>query len=504
MEIKTRTECIENRQQSPARQVRASARLESLDRPARETCSAAELSLGKTVSLTQRPHNATEFHVSHAGMLAISTHPALIAGFAGTHVLWPGSHLGLGALESHSALQSRPMYPHFPIRHFVSARAVVPTTALLLIMAALAACSGNTAPAVESGGGALSQALKLTPSDTGYLSVTDWQQVKASAGHGDVTSQSSQIDRSKTYKDVLANEAEVSQFVADTSAPDQNVSTLPGASVAPNQLSPQAQAWGFDAMDLDWDASVVSDSGTIPVQLLHLRPGVDMNAIQSTFDQKNYKKKQVAGFTVRTLGGDLGSNPAGTSSAMSNTAFLSDGRTLAISESLDALEAYLHGLGSSAPPEIVAAAGQLGSPWASAIIGGTHACGFFDPPAGWQLDPSYQAAINGEIASVGSLSPFEAVAIGYSRQNTPIGRLSFIYANPDDAKSDLSGRLALAQQARRLAQNHETYATTIFTVGGSSVDGNALNIDLTPVLNQPIKLFQAFGSRDLVPAVCQD
>jgi hypothetical protein len=395
------------------------------------------------------------------------------------------------------------MTPRTLFRHGVSARAVLPITALLLGATALAACSSST-PAVESGGGALSDALKLAPSDTGYLSVTDWLQVKASAGHGNVTSQSSQIDRSQTYKDVLAHEAEVSQFVADTSAPDQNVSTLPGASAPPTQLSPQAQTWGFDAMDLDWDATVVADSGSNPVLLLHLRPGIDMNAIQSKFDQKGYKHKDVAGVTVRTLGGPLGNNASGTSPAMSNTAFLRDGRTLAISESLDALETYLRGLGSSAPPEIVAAAGQLGSPWASAIIGGTHACGYFDPPAGWQLDASYQTAVDGEIASVGSLSPFEAVAIGYNRQTTPIGRLSFIYANADDAKNDLDGRLALAQQARRLAQDHSTYATTIFTVGGSSVDGTALNLDLTPVLNQPIKLFQAFGSRDLVPAVCQD
>jgi hypothetical protein len=396
------------------------------------------------------------------------------------------------------------MTPRSLLRHRVSARGAVSTTALLLAAAALAACSSNSGPAVESGGGALSQALKLTPSDTGYLSVTDWQQVKASAGHGNVTSQSSQIDRSKTYKDVLAHEAEVSQFVADTSAPDQNVSTLPGASAPPTQLSPQAQTWGFDAMDLDWDATVVSGTDSNPVQLLHLRPGVDMNAIQSKFDQKSYKHKQVAGVTVRTLGGALGQNPAGTSPAMSNTAFLRDGQTLAISQSLDSLETYLHGLGSAPPTEIVSVAGQLGSPWASAIIGGTHACGYFDPPAGWQLDASYQSVVDGEIASVGDLSPFEAVGIGYSRQNTPIGRLSFIFANATDAQKDLNGRLALAQQARRLAQNHETYASTLFSVSDSSVDGTALNLDLTPVLNQPIKLFQAFGSRDLVPAVCQD
>jgi hypothetical protein len=397
-----------------------------------------------------------------------------------------------------------PMTPLFPFRHRVSARAALSVSATLALAAALAACSSNSAPAVESGGGALSQALKLAPSDTGYLAVTDWEQVKASTGHGSVTSQSAQIDRSKTYRDVLANEAEVSQFVADTSAPDQNVSTLPSASTGPNQLSPQAQTWGFDAMDLDWDATVVADSSSNPILLLHLRPGVDMGAIQSKFDQQKYKSKQIAGVTVRTLGGPLGSAPAGTSAAMSNTAFLRDGRTLAISESLDSLETYLRGLGTNVPPEIAAAAGQLGSPWAGAIIGGSHACGYFDPPAGWQLDASYQSVVNGEIASVGNLSPFEAVAMGYSRQDNPIGRLSFIYANPDDAKNDLNGRLALAQQARRLAQNHETYATTVFTVGGSSVDGNALNFDLTPVQNQPIKLFQAFGSRDLVPAVCTD
>jgi hypothetical protein len=240
------------------------------------------------------------------------------------------------------------------------------------------------------------------------------------------------------------------------------------------------------------------------VLLLRLRQGIDMNAIQSRFDQKGFKREDVAGVTVRTLGGPLANTPGGASPAMSNTALLRDGRTLAISESLDALTSYLRGQGSSVPPEIAAAARQLGSPSASAIIGGTHACGYFDPPAGWQLDVAYEAQVNGEIASVGSLSPFQAVAMGYSRQQSPVGRLSFIYANAADAQHDLNGRQVLAQQARRLAENHETYATTMFAVNGATLDGSALNIDLTPVDNQPIKLFQAFGSRDLVPAVCQD
>jgi hypothetical protein len=41
--------------------------------------------------------------------------------------------------------------------------------------------------------------------------------------------------------------------------------------------------------------------------------------------------------------------------------------------------------------------------------------------------------VRDEVASVGELSPFQAVGLGYSRKQDPIGRLTFIYATADDA-----------------------------------------------------------------------
>src|SRR4051812_10883072 len=89
---------------------------------------------------------------------------------------------GLRAPQSHSALQSGPMHPRSLFRHRLPSRALAAGLTAVTTIAILAACSNGAHPVTssasnDSGGSALSQALKLAPSDTGYLSVTDWEQV---------------------------------------------------------------------------------------------------------------------------------------------------------------------------------------------------------------------------------------------------------------------------------------------------------------------------------------
>jgi hypothetical protein len=378
--------------------------------------------------------------------------------------------------------------------------------ALLLAIAAIAtACSSTPVPTEGGAGGgastALSEALALVPSDAAYLTVTDWAAVKAADGHADVTSTSSSAERHQAYVDIYAREATASRFASDTVAFELG-STV--GSPPPEGPSDQAREWGFDALDLRWDASVFEPGASQGVLLLRLRQGIDLGALASRFDQRGFASEQVAGITVRDEAGGLypSSRPA-VSPAMSNTAFLPDGQTLAMSTSLAELKVYLAAMSTGAPEAMTSAAGQLDHPWASAILAGAPACGYFDPPAGWSLDQAFSDSLEAEITAAGPLSAFQAVAIGYARGRTPASRITFIYGAASDASHDLDGRRRLAEGADRLAADHQPYAGSVFTVTGAEVADRAIDLDVAPANDQPIALFEAFASRDLVPAVCR-
>lgn len=390
------------------------------------------------------------------------------------------------------------------IRHVSPAGPAARAAILLLAIAVPMACS-SPGPATSDDtptgpSTALSEALAFVPADTSYFALTDWLSVKSATGHRSVTSAASNAERHTTYTDIYADQATASRFASDTITFDLG-STI--GSPPPAGPSNQARTWGFDALDLRWDASVFEPGAQAGVMILRLRQGFDFEALKARFDQRGFRNEQIAGLTVRDLGGSApGANAVAVETAMSNTAFLSDDKTIAISNSLAELTAYLQALKSHASADVTLAAAQLDNPWAVALLAGQPACGYFDPPAGYTLDQSFAASLNRQIKGVGPLMPFQVVAIGYHGTPTLSGHITFIYGQVADAVHDLVGREDLAKQGFRLA-DRQTYASTVFSVTGARTSDRALDLDVAPVGGKPIQLFEAFAGRDLVPAICQ-
>jgi hypothetical protein len=136
---------------------------------------------------------------------------------------------------------------------------------------------GPQTPGPESS--ALAELLAYAPNNLAYLEFTDWAALRQSSGHPDVASPSAADERLQTYSDIVKLDAFASNFATDTAAFDTGGSGP----------SAQAQEWGFDALDLALDATMLPDTvESDEVLVLKLRPGFDLGPIIARFDERGF------------------------------------------------------------------------------------------------------------------------------------------------------------------------------------------------------------------------
>lgn len=85
--------------------------------------------------------------------------------------------------------------------------------------------------------------------------------------------------------------------------------------------------------------------------------------------------------------------------------------------------------------------------------------------------------------------------------STDRGRFVLAFATPEDAASDLDGRVRLAERGVSLVTG-EPYADRVFRVLDAAVEGSVIRLDVEPVDGRADRLSQALMTRDLLFAAC--
>ncbi len=351
------------------------------------------------------------------------------------------------------------------------------TRTLTIILACSTLLSAPPTSAL-AGTSALAEAVGRMPAGIIGMGFTDWERIRASLGAQDVTGASPIEDKMAVVMATAQQEAAAAGFGAP-------------------YLRGHRDAWGWDTLDLDWEA-IYSGDGP-PVSIVRLREGVDMGAIANRYDEYGFATERAGDAIVRSHELDPSAEWMGTTElGVTNTAFLDDGRTLMFSSSRDALDAALQQPGSELLPGASGVVNALADPSAAWLVLGPSCPAFTPLP----IDPFDPDASIKPLPSGAPLHPWTALGVAYERPDwESVGRIAIGFLDPAHAEADSMPRSALARDGTSLRVGRP-YAEAVFTLDDSHVEGTTLVLDASPVDDMPRRLFQMIQARDMTFAGC--
>jgi hypothetical protein len=359
----------------------------------------------------------------------------------------------------------------------------VPLLMLAAAILAVAPTSVAQSPADSPGSPSssnVSQLVAFVPPSATSVGFTDWGRIKASVGAQDVTGASPVEDKVTVGMSTAKGEALASGF-----------------GIA--HLRDHYATWAFDAMDLDWEATIQGDGP--PLFVLRFRDDFDLAPVAALFDQRGFSTTTVPGGTIRSHEMVLHEDwLRKTEFAILNTAFLDDGRTLVLSGDVDQVRDVVAHHGTYPDdPALDATAATLDGASAALLLPGLATCQAFTPlPFGIGDGPTTAPP----SLTVTGLHPYAALGVGYGRPDwSPSGRIAFAYLDAATARADLPERLALATDGVSQLTG-QPYRDALLQVTGSHVDDANLTLDVAPVNDMPRHLFDMVFTRDMAFAGC--
>jgi hypothetical protein len=370
--------------------------------------------------------------------------------------------------------------PHDPIAGTLTGmanpRTLLLTLGLVLVLPAAALGQSPSPPVAEPS--PLEEAVGFLPPGAHELGFTDWSRIRASLGAEDVTGDSPIDDRFAVLMATTQQEAAASAF---------------GAAY----LRTHHDTWGWDTLDVDWEATYSGDGP--PVSLVRLRDGTDVDAIAARYDERGFTTEETTFGTIRSHELDLTADWIRSGElAVTNTAFLDDGRTLAFSSSLETLRDSLSQADQAFLPGQPGVVGALDGASAAWLVLAPDCTAFtplpFDP---FDPHPSIRPLPTGQ-----PLHPWTAMGIGYSRPDwTPVGRIAMGFLDRAHAAADAEARVHEARTG--LSQRvRAPYADALFTLDDSRVEDQTLVLEVTPANDMPRRLFDMLFARDMTFAGC--
>lgn len=338
--------------------------------------------------------------------------------------------------------------------------------------------------------GALAEALRYAPADLRLLQFADWTLLRQYAG--DTGSTATDAGDARRLLPRAAN----GEFFIPTGYASQTA--------AANRA-----LWGWDFGDLRWESALQLDDGRT-AYVMRLADDFPLDALLARFAERGFGQTEVNGALLLSRQLDL-SAPWSVDLATFNAAVFPEARVLVHAPSLESVaKVVAAATGESTPaadlPEYQATAAQLGA--TSAALLGPYAlhCAVFDPAAifaGAEL-PSAGAVQEAFAARFGNtpLGPFMALGVGFAlEEGQPVGRIVLAYPDAASAEADLAPRAALATSGKSLLVD-EPVSAVLFTVDAAVAVENTVVFTVTPVNNQPGRLFSMFFNRDMGFAGC--
>ena len=259
------------------------------------------------------------------------------------------------------------------------------------------------------------------------------------------------------------------------------------------------EAWGWDSLDLAWEATVQGDGP--PVFILALRPDADLDGILAHFKAREFAVDERLGAVLFSRPLSLADDWVTTTElAIHNTAILVEARLMVLSSSREAVDRALDALAGTPPAggspaagtrasAFVAAVGALGAGDAAVVELRPDMCPTFAPRGDPDLGP---------VAA--RLHAWTALASGWRGGSSgATARLVFAYAEPGLATADLADRARLAREG---SVGGRLLSETVFRLDDARAEGSLVVLDVSPAGGRPQGILSAFLRRDLVFAAC--
>ena len=341
-----------------------------------------------------------------------------------------------------------------------------------LVLVAAAGCRPIAAPApaaIPTAASPLLEALGYAPAQTTYLYFTNWAAVKAATGVAGPLPADGRMDFFISLTDAYATPSLFTQ----------------------RNLERQWEVWGWDASDLEWEATLGTDG--VPLYAVKFSPGVDLPALFERYRDLGFTESELPHGLLFSHEIALGADWVQTELAFSNSAFLPEERIGLFSGSAEQITALL---ASSArwrdEARVVETVAALGAVNGAALVEGATLCGH---PA--IADGAAEAGVDRA-----TLARYDLFAVGSREGAAGAGAtLAFHYDDAASAAADLAPRNALATEGLSIMRN-VPYAETIFTVNESRVAQRTLLLEVTPVRQQNRRLYQMVNALDLLFAAC--
>lgn len=347
----------------------------------------------------------------------------------------------------------------------------------------------TTGGSPQSGLGA---AFAVAPQGTSDLEFVDWDARKLAFGVSGPSSSMTAADRAAFFQRLL--HAGVTQGT-EIGVPDKE----------------QFATWGFDAIDLAWEAHALPSNKGAPVVVLAFdEGGFDVSSLPERFESCGYQRTGSGDATVYTTGIDnaclvspigLPTLPTGATSA----AVVPDRNLLLLSFGPSEIASEQDLLAKGGP---TLADDANARELVDALSGGDTASLFFGRATCSDLATS--SLRRPTPANVRKLQRVRTefggrpyLAIGASQQLAPTpgdGTVAFLYPSDADAAADLPVR-SRADTAPSLVAS-KTYGEFAFRVDAAKADGTLLRLDVSEPNGATSGVLDVFDKGDMTFALC--
>ena len=338
------------------------------------------------------------------------------------------------------------------------------------------------------GGNALLDALAYSPAGTSTLLFMDWAAVKNRLG----------VARSSDSADEAARRG----FA-------QALRTEPITSMYGMQyFLDHAANWGWDALDLAWEASLFLEAAA-PIYVLRFEDGKQLAAIRSVFEARDFSREAYGDAQVYSHAMDPSLDRIRTTEfAILNVALIEAENVLVLSSSGDAVRAVLDAVESEATlakdDATRAAVRQLGGVDAGIVDSGAEACLSFEvnPLANMlgESDISVEAMQEAleRVMPVRPQSMYTALAMGVTQESAmsgdPVWKVVMHYPTEDAAQADLPQRRIIAEEGMSVVR--ELANQELFAVRDAAVHGQEGMLWLSSTQARPSFLVEMYYRRD--------
>jgi len=278
-------------------------------------------------------------------------------------------------------------------------------------------------------------------------------------------------------------------------------------------VAAHAETWGFDTLDLEWEAQITA-AGIPPMYLLKLSESADFDGFLARLDERGFVQTAsgVGSIFSRSIDPKLDWVRT-TELAIHNTGVIEHERLLILCSSYPAVELVLARHSSAIPAlseadAVLSALGPLGEPLSAILMIGGSTCLHFSPNPlldriGAPEEDSPVDALRAWFESGEPLHGYAVLGVGYRHvDDRPMGTIVFAYPSAEDAAHDLEPRRLLAEHAAS-AQAEAPISEVLFTLEQAAVDGPLLRFEVRPVRDQPRRLFRMVWTADAPFAACR-